>query len=94
MTLFCWLIPIILLISCSANDNVLPTYGNVPTQTSSKYFKRCLLFNILKLYFLYLATNEDLMSNYFKGKTRKLGLLSFMRYFQETYLPETGRKRY
>lgn len=25
MTLFCWLIPIGLLVSCSANDNVLPT---------------------------------------------------------------------
>jgi hypothetical protein len=75
MTLFCWLIPIILLISCSANDNVLPVYGNLNQQTKKD-------------------SNEDLVSSYFNSKNRKYGLLSFMRYFQENYLPELGRKRY
>lgn len=72
MTLFCWFIPIILLCSCSANDNVLPT--------TSVHQKK----------------NEDVVSNYFSNKNKKYGLLTFMRYFQDNYLPnrQTTRKLY
>ncbi len=38
--------------------------------------------------------NEDLVSNYFKGKSsRKYGLLSLMRYIQDNYLPNRGTTR-
>jgi len=100
MTLFCWLIPIVLLCSCSANDNVLPTHSNSNIDNSSKIIlnNNCSNCYLNPFYLLFLIEkNEDLVSNYFKGKSnRKYGLLSFMRYIQDNYLPNrrTTRKLY
>ncbi|CAF0746525.1 unnamed protein product [Brachionus calyciflorus] len=72
MTIFCWIIPIGLLVSCSANDNVLPTTFSSDSNE-----------------------NDSLVSNYFKTKSKKIGLLSFLRYFNKTYLPTIqSRKSY
>ena len=75
LTLFCWLIPIVLLLSCSANDNVLPTTYQQPTHRRTE-------------------SDEGLVNNYFsRGKQRKLNLLSFFRYFHQTYLPTVNTNK-
>lgn len=39
--------------------------------------------------------DDNLVSNYFKGKGRKIGFLSLMRYFNKNYLPTIqSRKAY
>lgn len=75
MTIFCWLIPIALLISVNANDNVLPTYQPIGAQQN-------------------LNSSEDVVSNYFKNKNKKVGLLTFLRYLQENYLPQLQKRKY
>jgi hypothetical protein len=77
LTLFCWLIPIGLLLSCSANDNILPT-DNYQLNKSQRYDA---------------ADNDNgggdggLVNNYFRGKKQKFGLLSFLRNINRNYLP-------
>lgn len=72
LTLFCWLIPIGLLLSCSANDNVLPTYS--PGSLDSNQYDS--------------DQGGGLVNSYFKGKKqKKVGLLSLFRYFNQNYLP-------
>ncbi len=75
MTIFCWLIPIALLISVNANDNVLPTYQPTGGQPNLK-------------------SSEDVVSNYFKNKNKKVGLLTFFRYLQDNYLPQIQKRKY
>ena len=75
MTLFCWLIPVALLISINANDNVLPSYQTFGAKEKS-------------------SESEDVVSNYFKNKNKKFGLLTILRYFQDNYLPQLSRKKY
>lgn len=70
MTLFCWLVPIGLLVSCSANDNVLPVHRSEPD------------------------SSENNNTQYFSGKNKKVGLLSFMRNVRENILPVQTRKAY
>ncbi len=79
LTLFCWLIPIVLLLSCSANDNVLPTTTSSHTRSSSGGNA---------------AASGGLIDNYFNSSSncsrragRKIGLLSFFRMVNQNYLP-------
>jgi hypothetical protein len=48
-TLFCWSIPILLLMSLSANDNVLPMYGNPASHIQAKSFANDLSSEFLNL---------------------------------------------
>lgn len=74
MTIFCWSIPILLIVSCSANENVLPTYQPVRSSSISD-------------------ENSDLVTNYFKNKNKKIGLLHLFRYIRDNYLPELGNRK-
>ena len=74
-TLFCWTIPVLLLMSLSANDNVLPVYSSNNSQTTNTTN----------------SGNNDLMTNYFSRKSKKYGLLAGLRYFQQKYLPTVRR---
>jgi hypothetical protein len=73
LTIFCWLVPIILLLSCSANDNVLPTTFS---SSSSQLGGSSLMNN----YF-------DSTGGGRRGGGRKIGLLSFFRMVNQNYLP-------
>lgn len=77
-TLFVWLMPFCFVLSLSANDYVLPQYAE---PTRDRHNDDSLLHG-----------NGDLVSNYFKKRAKKIGLLSFMRSVQESILPTRNKK--
>ena len=97
MIIFCWLIPIGLLVSCSANDNVLPTYSSPSSSSGSNYSKNLQWKFVLYNFYLIFdhCVDGEFVTNYLKSKNKKIGLLSGFRYLQENYLPQTqSRKAY
>lgn len=78
-TLFVWLVPFSFVLSLSANDYVLPQYSE---PTRDRYNDDNLLNQ----------GNSDLVSNYFKKRAKKIGLLAFMRSVQESILPTRNKK--
>ena len=78
-TLFVWLVPFCFVLSLSANDYVLPQYAE---PTRDRYKDENLLNQ----------GNSDLVSNYFKKRAKKIGLLALMRSVQDTLLPTRNKK--
>jgi hypothetical protein len=77
-TLFVWLVPFCFVLSLSANDYVLPQYVE---STRDRYQDDAMLNN-----------NSDLVSDYFKKRAKKIGLLAFMRSIQDAVLPTRNKK--
>ncbi|XP_041368356.1 protein TEX261-like isoform X2 [Gigantopelta aegis] len=72
-TLCLWLVPFAFFVSLSANENVLPTVGEVQPVSTDE---------------------SDVVSNYFRRKGKKYGLLSFFRYAQDSILPQRMKKQF
>jgi hypothetical protein len=77
-TIFVWLIPFCFVLSLSANDYVLPQYSE---PQRDRYTEDTMLNN-----------GGDVVTNYFKKRATKIGLLAFMRSVQETILPTRNKK--
>ena len=68
--------------------------NGVPSCTSVQFTFSC---QIWLLYFLSLTGDEsesDVVSHYFSRKSKRTGLLSFLRNAQETMLPDRVKKGY
>lgn len=77
-TIFVWLIPFCFVLSLSANDYVLPQYAEPQRDRFNSD-------NILK-------ESSDVVTNYFKKRAKKVGLLAFMRSVQDSILPTRNKK--
>jgi hypothetical protein len=77
-TIFVWMIPFCFVLSLSANDYVLPQYSE---PQRDRYNEDTMLNN-----------GGDLVSNYFKKRAKKIGLLAFMRSVQDSILPTRNKK--
>ena len=77
-TIFVWTVPFCFVLSLSANDYVLPQYAE---PQRSRYDEDAMANN-----------GGDLVSNYFKKRAKKIGLLAFMRSVQDTILPTRNKK--
>jgi len=55
-------------------------------QVKKSYYSCSVYLSLKHNILIFQDTNEDLVSSYFKGKNRKIGLLSFMRYFQVIFI--------
>lgn len=77
-TIFVWMVPFCFVLSLSANDYVLPQYSE---PQRDRYNDDTLLH-----------TNSDLVTNYFKKRAKKIGLLAFMRSVQDAILPTRNKK--
>jgi hypothetical protein len=77
-TIFVWMIPFCFVLSLSANDYVLPQYAE---PQRDRYNEDTMLNN-----------GSDLVTNYFKKRANKVGLLAFMRSVQDTILPTRNKK--
>lgn len=86
-TLFLWLVPFSLLISLSANENVLPTTTTDHGQLSYYSIDICL---VLIVFVCFLG--RDVVTDYFSKKNKKYGLLTFFNYAKESLLPQRRKK--
>jgi hypothetical protein len=77
-TIFVWIIPFCFILSLSANDYVLPQYSE---PQRDRYKDDTILNN-----------SGDVVTNYFKKRAKKVGLLAFMRSVQDTILPTRNKK--
>lgn len=77
-TVFVWTIPFCFVLSLSANDYVLPQYAE---PQRDRYTDDTLLNN-----------GGDVVTNYFKKRANKIGLLAFMRSVQDSILPTRNKK--
>ncbi len=77
-TIFVWIIPFCFVLSLSANDYVLPQYSE---PQRDRYNDDAMLNN-----------GGDVVTNYFKKRAKKIGLLAFMRSVQDTILPTRNKK--
>jgi len=77
-TIFVWIIPFCFILSLSANDYVLPQYSE---PQRDRYKDDTILNN-----------SGDVVTNYFKKRAKKIGLLAFMRSVQDTILPTRNKK--
>jgi len=77
-TIFVWMIPFCFVLSLSANDYVLPQYSE---PQRDRYNDDTMLNN-----------GGDLVTNYFKKRAKKIGLLAFMRSVQDAVLPTRNKK--
>lgn len=77
-TIFVWLIPFCFVLSLSANDYVLPQY----TEPQRDRFHSDTMLN----------NGGDVVTNYFKKRAKKVGLLAFMRSIQDTIFPSRNKK--
>ena len=78
-TLFVWLMPFCFVLSLSANDYVLPQYSDTKRD---RYQDDSSMLN----------QGSDLVSNYFKKRAKKIGLLALMRSAQDAILPTRNKK--
>ena len=77
-TIFVWLIPFCFVLSLSAYDYVLPQYTEPqPDRLNSD--------NMIN-------NGGDVVTNYFKKRAKKVGLLAFMRSVQDSVLPTRNKK--
>lgn len=77
-TIFVWIVPFCFVLSLSANDYVLPQYAE---PKRDRYSEDTMLNN-----------SSDLVTNYFKKRATKVGLLAFMRSVQDSILPTRNKK--
>lgn len=77
-TIFVWLLPFCFILSLSANDYVLPQYSQPQRDRQNDDTM--------------LNTGGDVVTNYFKKRANKIGLLACMRSIQETILPTRNKK--
>lgn len=77
-TIFVWLIPFCFVLSLSANDYVLPQYA----EPQRDRFNSDNMMN----------NGGDVVTNYFKKRANKIGLLAFMRSVQDSVLPTRNKK--
>jgi len=77
-TIFVWMIPFCFVLSLSANDYVLPQYSE---PQRDRYNDDTMLNN-----------SSDLVTNYFRKRAKKIGLLAFMRSVQDSILPTRNKK--
>ncbi len=77
-TIFVWVIPFCFVLSLSANDYVLPQYSE---PQRDRYNDDTMLNN-----------SSDLVTNYFRKRAKKIGLLAFMRSVQDSILPTRNKK--
>lgn len=90
-TLCLWLVPFALFVSLSANDNVLPTVNE-----RNPLMGMCLVsIKLVKIHDQYLILGDnDIVSNYFSSKGKKMGLLSLFNYAKESVLPQRNKKSF
>ncbi|CAF3313040.1 unnamed protein product [Rotaria socialis] len=77
-TIFVWIVPFCFVLSLSANDYVLPQYAD----TQRDRYNDDTIIN----------SGGDVVTNYFKKRAKKVGLLAFMRSVQESILPTRNKK--
>ncbi|CAF0994193.1 unnamed protein product [Adineta steineri] len=77
-TIFVWMVPFCFVLSLSANDYVLPQYAD---KQRDQYNQDPMLNN-----------GGDVVTNYFKKRANKVGLLACMRSIQDTILPTRNKK--
>ena len=77
-TIFVWLLPLCFVLSLTANDYVLPQYTE---PQRNRYDDDAMINN-----------GGDLVTNYFKKRAKKIGLLSLMRSVQDSILPTRNKK--
>lgn len=99
-TLCLWIVPFALFVSLNANDNVLPTV-NERTDSLRMLFppicvisKHSIAIFSLHYFFSFLsnADDNDIVTNYFSSRGRKIGLLSLFDYAKESILPQRNKK--
>lgn len=77
-TILVWTVPFCFVLSLSANDYVLPQYSE---PKRDRYTDDTMLNN-----------GGDVVTNYFKKRANKVGLLAFMRSIQDSILPTRNKK--
>ena len=106
-TLCLWLVPFAFFVSLSANENILPTMAERKPLLSGNWYvlefaatgqiftimsKRLELWWYILFYF---SENEnDVVSNYFMRKEKKIGLLSAFQSIKEQILPTRVKKSF